>query len=186
MGVAPYTLSRWFRDSEFVAELNARRMDLHAANGERLRAITAKAVGVLDAALEDPNPRVRLRAAEQVIQAVGLAKLAEPDRRETAEAVRLGWEFTDQYTAFIQALRIAREAMEADTRQWERERLLAGSPEERRQSEEERLAEFWEQYKIVSAQVEAACAERPYLLGYSPYFCGVKPETGTHADDETK
>jgi hypothetical protein len=91
VGVAQNTVIRWFRDAEFVAALNRRRLEVQEENTERLRAMTQKALDVLEAALEDANPYVRLRAAMQVLQAAKLTELPSPSRLTYPEEVAADW-----------------------------------------------------------------------------------------------
>jgi len=93
VGVAAYTVTRWCQDAEFVAGLNARRWEVYEANEERLRALVGKALGVMEAMLEDENPRLRLQAALQVArmgQQLPAPAAAVTAERVMAEAVRAG------------------------------------------------------------------------------------------------
>jgi hypothetical protein len=91
VGVARNTVSRWFQDPFFVAALNARRLDVQEANVERLRSLTERALAVLENALDDPNPKVRMQAAMQILQAVKLTELPSPSRLTTPEDVEEKW-----------------------------------------------------------------------------------------------
>ncbi len=51
VGVARETVNRWKNDNPyFAAELNKRRKQLWGANGDRLRALTTKAVDAIETA----------------------------------------------------------------------------------------------------------------------------------------
>ena len=91
VGVARFTVTRWLQDAEFVAALNRRRLEVQEENTERLRAMTQKALDVLEAALEDANPHVRLRAAMHVLQAAKLTELPSPSRLTYPEEVAADW-----------------------------------------------------------------------------------------------
>jgi hypothetical protein len=78
VGVARFTVTRWFQDETFVAALNARRLDVQEANVERLRSLTERALAVFEDALDDPNPKVRLQAATQLLNAATLAAVPPP------------------------------------------------------------------------------------------------------------
>jgi hypothetical protein len=88
VGVAPYTVSRWFQQPEFMATLNERRQDIYEANTERLRSLAAKALDVVEDALDSDSESVRLKAASQVLKAVGLADVMPPGGPVTPEAAR--------------------------------------------------------------------------------------------------
>jgi hypothetical protein len=100
VGVTPQTLSAWLRSPEFVAQLNSRRKDVHAANTERMRGMATKALDVVEQALESESEQLRLKAAGQVLKALKLADIAPPAGAETAEQVEQEqrelalWDFT--------------------------------------------------------------------------------------------
>ena len=110
VGVVPYTVSRWFQEAEFVAALNTRRLDVQQANVERLRSMAEKALGVL----EDANPKVRLQAAMQILQAVKLTELPAPSDKTEAEMVRNAWQLGQQWRDILREMRADRE----EDRKW--------------------------------------------------------------------
>ena len=87
VGVNASTLSAWLQEPAFVAQLNARRKDVHQANTERLRDMASKAIDVIEQALESENEAVKLRAASQVLKALRLADIEPPKGPETAKGV---------------------------------------------------------------------------------------------------
>ena len=44
VSVSPSTLSQWLQEPGFIAQLNARRAELHEANTERLRSMATRAI----------------------------------------------------------------------------------------------------------------------------------------------
>ena len=87
VGVNASTLSAWLQEPAFVAQLNARRKDLHHANTERLRDMASRAIDVIEQTLESENEAVRLRAASQVLKALRLADIEPPTGPATATEV---------------------------------------------------------------------------------------------------
>ena len=70
VGVSRQTVNVWRNHlPTFQAELNQRRLDVWAGSTDRLRALAAKALGVLEGALAvNPDPAVALK----IVQLVGL------------------------------------------------------------------------------------------------------------------
>ena len=101
VGVAQYTVTRWFQDAEFVAALNRRRLEMQEENTERLRAMTQKALAVLEGALEDANPRVRLQAAMHVLQAAKFTELPPPSSLTYPEEVAEEWRRDTEWKASL-------------------------------------------------------------------------------------
>jgi hypothetical protein len=86
VGVAAYTVSRWHKEALFVATLNSRRKDIHAANVERLRSLTTVALDVYEEALSSPDLALRLKAAGLILKAGGLGELpAIPAQTDPAQ-----------------------------------------------------------------------------------------------------
>ena len=85
VGVAEETVSRWVNhDPDFIATMNARRVDVWRGNVDRLRALTSKAIETIETVLEQsPDERVRLAAAVAVLRAGGLAQLEPPAATDT-------------------------------------------------------------------------------------------------------
>jgi hypothetical protein len=75
----------------FVAALDERRLDAQEANVERLRSLTERALAVLEGTLDDPNPKVRLRAATQILQAAKLTELPSPINVTEPAAAAARW-----------------------------------------------------------------------------------------------
>lgn len=125
VGVSPNTMTRWHREAAFVAALNARRLDVVEANTERLRALTDKALAVVEAALDDGNARVRLQAAGLVLQATGLRELPAPSQATEAAAVAAEWQEAEAARKERAALTFSAEELTAAMRRvremtWER------------------------------------------------------------------
>ncbi len=90
VGVAEETVSRWMNgDAEFVATLNARRLELWQANAEKLRALATKAVNTLGDLLDSEDDTLRLRAAISVLRA--LANVQPPAGPTDARSVENLW-----------------------------------------------------------------------------------------------
>ncbi len=89
VGVAPYTVSRWYKEAEFVAALNRRRIEIHGEHADRLRGLAASALDVLAAGLDSEREVIRLQAAQAILKAVRLADVGEPSNEITAERVML-------------------------------------------------------------------------------------------------
>ena len=69
VGVARETVNRWKNENPyFAAELNKQRKQLWGANGDRLRALTTKAVDAIETALDGGDSK----AAIEVLKAVGI------------------------------------------------------------------------------------------------------------------
>ena len=69
VGVARETVNRWRNENPyFAAELNKQRKQLWGANGDRLRALTTKAVDAIETALDAGDSK----AAIEVLKAVGI------------------------------------------------------------------------------------------------------------------
>ena len=69
VGVARETVNRWKNENPyFAAELNKQRKQLWRANGDRLRALTTKAVDAIETALDGGDSK----AAIEVLKAVGI------------------------------------------------------------------------------------------------------------------
>ena len=61
------TLYRWMNDDDFRSELERRRWKARELAYVELRGLALKAIYVLGHAMEDPNPQVRLRAAQTAL-----------------------------------------------------------------------------------------------------------------------
>ena len=68
----------------FVAAVNARLADARESTRQRLRALAAPALDVVEAALtEDTTPAaIRLQLAVKVLELIGAGELAKPGDRE--------------------------------------------------------------------------------------------------------
>lgn len=82
VGVTPETISRWRRDWEFVAALNAVLADAHEDARLALRNQVARAVKTLSDCMNDPSAAIRLRAAIHVLDVIAV-------RQQAGEAVGL-------------------------------------------------------------------------------------------------
>ncbi|MDP2949828.1 MAG: hypothetical protein Q8P22_09865 [Chloroflexota bacterium] len=71
------TVTKWrLYDPYFQAELNRRRQDTWGTAADRLRAMVPKALGVLEAELDQGGDKAKV--AVQVLKLVGLEKLGKP------------------------------------------------------------------------------------------------------------
>jgi hypothetical protein len=99
VGVARQTVNGWrLHHPAFIAELNARRVELWRAQTERFRGLAARAVAVLeeDLAATEPSP-LRQAAAVHVLRALSLYGVdLEPGGPTTPEAVKESVRFDEE------------------------------------------------------------------------------------------
>ena len=67
VGVDRTTLYRWMEDDEFRTQLERLRSEAADLARTELKGLMYKAVQVLDEAMDDPDPRLRLRAAQTAL-----------------------------------------------------------------------------------------------------------------------
>ena len=67
-GVGVRTIGRRLQDPDFVARLNQARAEQTAADAAKLAALAFKAIDVLDDAMDEADPRIRVRAAQLVLK----------------------------------------------------------------------------------------------------------------------
>lgn len=93
VGVTRQTVCGWRnRDPLFAATLNARRRDLWSGHADRLRALVARALDVLEADLGGDEPRLRQAAAVHILRAVGTYGAQQaPPGPTSPEAVEQAW-----------------------------------------------------------------------------------------------
>ena len=89
VGVAPETVSRWVNhDAVFIAALNRCRKDIFDASVDRLRALSGKAIDVLEEIVTAPESEAAvLKASLAILKAVGLDKGERPEGLIDAEAI---------------------------------------------------------------------------------------------------
>ena len=80
-GVTPATIAEWQQVPVFVAAVNGQLADARESTRQRLRALAAAALDVVEAALtEDTTPaKVRLQLAVEVLELVGAGELAKQE-----------------------------------------------------------------------------------------------------------
>ncbi len=92
LGVARQTVSTWLNsDAAFIAALNDERFHLWEAGKDRLRSLLPRALDVLEAGLDHPDPRIGLAAARDVLRLLNPGD-CRPDPAVTEEDVRLDLE----------------------------------------------------------------------------------------------
>lgn len=126
LGVDRVTVWRWRREPAFIAELNARRVELWEASRDRFRALLPQAADVFGQALADGD----VRAALALVKLAGLGEFgwvgptdveaiaAEERRLVTAQERRRQLEVQDEAEAEVRQLERNRDL--------ELRRLLAG------------------------------------------------------------
>ncbi len=88
VGVTPETVSRWKHEAEFTAEMNRQRKETWGAQRQRLQALVDDALQVYtDVLRAADDPKLRLRAARDVLDAVGLDEIPALTGPTTPEAV---------------------------------------------------------------------------------------------------
>ena len=92
-GVSRQTCSSWLNgDADFIAEYQNRRADLWAAAMARAEGAMPAAMDALVALLKDPQPRVRLAAAPQILGPLfGRPGASSVPAVTTPEAIRKEW-----------------------------------------------------------------------------------------------
>lgn len=92
-GVARETVSGWINHNDvFVADLEARRLELWRHNLSRLRLLLAEAVEALSELMRSDNEAIRLQAARTVVQAVAPGRLEVAALGQSTLEVRFVWE----------------------------------------------------------------------------------------------
>ncbi len=88
-GVTRQTVNTWRNhEPSFIAELNARRQDLHGAHIERLRAMVPKALDCMEWFFEYGDPKEKMAAAVHVLRAASLYGVAAPGGHTDPEIVK--------------------------------------------------------------------------------------------------
>ncbi len=90
LNVAPETISRWRKQPEFEAYVNALLLDAHEATENRLRGgVATQALDVVESLLQDPEvpARVKLSAALKILEMVGACheKIGPTDAEEVVQ-----------------------------------------------------------------------------------------------------
>jgi hypothetical protein len=72
IGVGRNTISKWYKNAFFIAELNVKREELWVDSKLRLRALASEAVNVLTNGLHSSDEKVAITAAVHILKTVGL------------------------------------------------------------------------------------------------------------------
>src|SRR5512137_2896373 len=72
IGVGRNTISKWYKNAFFVAELNARREELWKDSKLRLKSLTHEAVDVLSNGLHSSDEKTAITSAVHILKIVGL------------------------------------------------------------------------------------------------------------------
>jgi DNA-binding CsgD family transcriptional regulator len=72
IGVGRNTISKWYKNAFFIAELNVKRDELWADSKLRLRSLASEAVNVLTNGLNSSDEKVAITAAVHILKTVGL------------------------------------------------------------------------------------------------------------------
>ena len=72
IGVGRNTISKWYKNAFFIAELNARREELWKDSKNRLKALVHEAVNVLSSGLQSSDEKVAVTSAVHILKTVGL------------------------------------------------------------------------------------------------------------------
>jgi DNA-binding CsgD family transcriptional regulator len=72
IGVGRNTISKWYKNAFFIAELNARREELWKESKLRLKALVHEAVDVLTEGLRSSDEKIKIASAVHVLKTVGL------------------------------------------------------------------------------------------------------------------
>jgi hypothetical protein len=72
IGVGRNTISKWYKNAFFIAELNVKREELWVDSKLRLRALASEAVNVLTNGLHSSDEKIAIMAAVHILKTVGL------------------------------------------------------------------------------------------------------------------
>lgn len=72
IGVGRNTISKWYKNAFFIAELNVKRDELWTDSKLRLRALASEAVNVLTNGLHSSDEKIAIMAAVHILKTVGL------------------------------------------------------------------------------------------------------------------
>jgi DNA-binding CsgD family transcriptional regulator len=72
IGIGRNTISKWYKNAFFIAELNVKREELWVDSKLRLRALASEAVNVLTNGLHSSDEKVAIAAAVHILKTVGL------------------------------------------------------------------------------------------------------------------
>ena len=72
IGVGRNTISKWYKNAFFIAELNARREELWKEEKLRLKSLVHEAVDVLSNGLHSSDEKVAITSAVHILKTVGL------------------------------------------------------------------------------------------------------------------
>ena len=72
IGVGRNTISKWYKNAFFIAELNARREELWVESKLRLKGVVHDAVDVLTNGLRSSDQKIAITAAVHILKTVGL------------------------------------------------------------------------------------------------------------------
>jgi len=72
IGVGRNTVSKWYKNAFFIAELNARREGLWRESKDRLKALVYDAVNVLSNGLNSSDEKIAVTSAVHILKTVGL------------------------------------------------------------------------------------------------------------------
>jgi DNA-binding CsgD family transcriptional regulator/glutaredoxin len=72
IGIGRNTISKWYKNAFFIAELNVKREELWVDSKLRLRALASEAVNVLTNGLKSSDEKIKITAAVHILKTVGL------------------------------------------------------------------------------------------------------------------
>lgn len=72
IGVGRNTISKWYKNAFFIAELNTRREELWKESKTRLKSLVYEAVNVLSNGLYSSDEKISITAAVHILKTVGL------------------------------------------------------------------------------------------------------------------
>lgn len=91
IGVGRNTVSKWYKNAFFIAELNARREELWKDSKNRLKSLVHEAVNVLSNGLQSSDEKVAVTSAVHILKTVGLYGEVKGDFGPTTPE-RLVWD----------------------------------------------------------------------------------------------
>lgn len=91
IGVGRNTISKWYKNAFFTAELNARREELWKDSKNRLKSLVHEAVNVLSSGLQSSDDKVAVTSAVHILKTVGLYGEVKGDFGPTTPE-RLVWD----------------------------------------------------------------------------------------------
>jgi DNA-binding CsgD family transcriptional regulator len=72
IGIGRNTISKWYKNAFFIAELNVKREELWVDSKLRLRSLASEAVDVLSHGLHSSDEKISMAAAVHILKTVGL------------------------------------------------------------------------------------------------------------------